>query len=585
MPSRNLCRSLHMYCLLLRVLSCFNLLLNAETYLEQNPQNNPGCSIALTPETEGEGNYAFHLGEHGSTPGGVTPGFWHDAVGQRIFSGMSCFPPPLHSGYIQLPENAYGSLGRPRRMASVRPDARQLTPQDACNGVPRCSLVSGWNAFNFLWLHDGYWLLLRAPRIYRSEQAPTYLATLRHTPLPSRIRLSSKVEKKQQMSPLRCPHFGATSGRSEVSIEPRRNARVGKTRDPGGNSPTSGIVRPDYHMRKSPGATPQGNRTRGGGGGGSEYTTAAANGVWHGKGRRVARQLCCGGAMVYTPKLLGSANRGGLTLHTERGGAVVTHWARIRKDPGSISSPAILISAFRDFPKSLQANAGIACPRPVLIGSRPNKTASGPTRRAEENNLHVRSFYSPPPPPPFSSDRDRNVTCELPSRFFLRRAYRPWGRWERVVSDVGGGVIAAAGSSATPCLRGGRRLKHPQAGCGEPQEAGRHDRPITVRALLTFERSDEPAERRVAARVTSRRRRTPQVLADHGAKHNSYLKFGIHSEYRTADRHAMSGNVVAAQCQLAVDSGPLDVAKRRTAGGSSYTSGPPCKHARISCTH
>ncbi|KAJ8889133.1 hypothetical protein PR048_008627 [Dryococelus australis] len=32
-------------------------------------------------------------------------------------------------------------------------------------------------------LHGGYWLLLRAPRMYSSEQAPAYLATVRHTPL------------------------------------------------------------------------------------------------------------------------------------------------------------------------------------------------------------------------------------------------------------------------------------------------------------------------------------------------------------------------------------------------------------------
>ncbi|KAJ8878639.1 hypothetical protein PR048_019222 [Dryococelus australis] len=44
---------------------------------------------------------------------------------------------------------------------------------------------------------------------------------------------------------------------------------------------------------------------------------------------------------------------------TERGGAVVTHWTRIREDPGSIPCPAILISVFHGFSKSLQANAGV----------------------------------------------------------------------------------------------------------------------------------------------------------------------------------------------------------------------------------
>ncbi|KAJ8878744.1 hypothetical protein PR048_019330 [Dryococelus australis] len=44
-------------------------------------------------------------------------------------------------------------------------------------------------------------------------------------------------------------------------------------------------------------------------------------------------------------------------IRTERGSAVVIHWTRIREYPGSIPCPAILISVFYGFPKSLQANA------------------------------------------------------------------------------------------------------------------------------------------------------------------------------------------------------------------------------------
>ncbi|KAJ8889310.1 hypothetical protein PR048_008809 [Dryococelus australis] len=44
---------------------------------------------------------------------------------------------------------------------------------------------------------------------------------------------------------------------------------------------------------------------------------------------------------------------------TERGGAMVTHCTRIWENPGSIPGPAILISVFHDFPKSLQANVGM----------------------------------------------------------------------------------------------------------------------------------------------------------------------------------------------------------------------------------
>ncbi|KAJ8870590.1 hypothetical protein PR048_029613 [Dryococelus australis] len=41
------------------------------------------------------------------------------------------------------------------------------------------------------------------------------------------------------------------------------------------------------------------------------------------------------------------------------GGAVVTHWTRIREDPGLIPGQAIPISVSHGFPKSLQANAGM----------------------------------------------------------------------------------------------------------------------------------------------------------------------------------------------------------------------------------
>ncbi|KAJ8867920.1 hypothetical protein PR048_031729 [Dryococelus australis] len=46
-----------------------------------------------------------------------------------------------------------------------------------------------------------------------------------------------------------------------------------------------------------------------------------------------------------------------LTLLTERGRAVVTHWTRIRQDPGLKPCPAILISVFHGSPKSPQVNA------------------------------------------------------------------------------------------------------------------------------------------------------------------------------------------------------------------------------------
>ncbi|KAJ8881343.1 hypothetical protein PR048_017824 [Dryococelus australis] len=44
---------------------------------------------------------------------------------------------------------------------------------------------------------------------------------------------------------------------------------------------------------------------------------------------------------------------------TERDGSVVSHWTSIREDPDSIPGPAILISVFHGFPKSLQTNDGM----------------------------------------------------------------------------------------------------------------------------------------------------------------------------------------------------------------------------------
>ncbi|KAJ8877809.1 hypothetical protein PR048_022267 [Dryococelus australis] len=59
--------------------------------------------------------------------------------------------------------------------------------------VPGRSLVSGRNAYSFSELHSGYWLLLRAPSGYSTEQAPDNLATLRHAPLQVRIRVSEII--------------------------------------------------------------------------------------------------------------------------------------------------------------------------------------------------------------------------------------------------------------------------------------------------------------------------------------------------------------------------------------------------------
>ncbi|KAJ8870980.1 hypothetical protein PR048_027282 [Dryococelus australis] len=76
-----------------------------------NPGSNPVWNRARFALMEGEGRggivvrlLASHQGEQSYIPGGVTPGFSHvgiapdDVAGRRVFSGISRFPPPLHSG-------------------------------------------------------------------------------------------------------------------------------------------------------------------------------------------------------------------------------------------------------------------------------------------------------------------------------------------------------------------------------------------------------------------------------------------------------------------------------------------------------
>ncbi|KAJ8871561.1 hypothetical protein PR048_027887 [Dryococelus australis] len=71
-------------------------------------------------------------------------------------------------------------------LLSTLPPLERSSAADATgrvSWVPCCSLASVRNAFISPRLHGGYWLLLRAPRMYSTEQAPANLATPHHTPL------------------------------------------------------------------------------------------------------------------------------------------------------------------------------------------------------------------------------------------------------------------------------------------------------------------------------------------------------------------------------------------------------------------
>ncbi|KAJ8873683.1 hypothetical protein PR048_024515 [Dryococelus australis] len=71
-------------------------------------------------------------------------------------------------------------------------------------------------------------------------------------------RLHTHVHSKSSMQLAAQPE---QRSEIEVSMEQRRNVRVGETGDPRVNPPTNGIVRHDFHVRKS-GRDPAGNGTR-----------------------------------------------------------------------------------------------------------------------------------------------------------------------------------------------------------------------------------------------------------------------------------------------------------------------------------
>ncbi|KAJ8891983.1 hypothetical protein PR048_004548 [Dryococelus australis] len=81
------------------------------------------------------------------------------------------------------------------------------------------------------------------------------------------VRRGSQLRRyRRRLTPARRITAGvragwSLSGTSEGGEEQRRNARAGETVDPRENPPTSGIVRHDYHARKS-GSSAARNRTR-----------------------------------------------------------------------------------------------------------------------------------------------------------------------------------------------------------------------------------------------------------------------------------------------------------------------------------
>ncbi|KAJ8883452.1 hypothetical protein PR048_015295 [Dryococelus australis] len=172
--------------------------------------------------------------------------------------------------------------------------ALQLTPQELCSGSLACSLVSGQHALSVPGLHGGYWLLLHAPRMYSSEQALAYLATLHHKPLKCRMvglpwaegvePCSLHLESSAALDGEQCPLCGASEDEvveevprnttwlqpecrlspgslTEVNIDQPECKGGVKREIPERIRPTSGVVLHDSHENKS-GSDTAGYRTR-----------------------------------------------------------------------------------------------------------------------------------------------------------------------------------------------------------------------------------------------------------------------------------------------------------------------------------
>ncbi|KAJ8866074.1 hypothetical protein PR048_033598 [Dryococelus australis] len=118
--------------------------------------------------------------------------YLHGIIGAAVAERLDCSP-PTEANRVQSP-------------AGSRQD---FSKRESFQTIP---LVSGYieNIYKAS-LHGGYWLLLRATRIYSTEQAPAYLATLHHMALeggPYRI-ISAAGDADTRTS---CSTVDASSG-------------------------------------------------------------------------------------------------------------------------------------------------------------------------------------------------------------------------------------------------------------------------------------------------------------------------------------------------------------------------------------
>ncbi|KAJ8867388.1 hypothetical protein PR048_031189 [Dryococelus australis] len=165
-------------------------------------------------------------GETGSNPGGAAPEFSHvgivpgGAAGRRVFSRLSRFPQPFHTGIVPY--------------------------------SPRFSLIGSQD------LQDKSLPNLSSPFASRAAWRPDFLSGLypgdENDTQKGLAREGVHSTRRERHTPPRLYFLS----RRQIG---RRNENTGETGDPRGNPPTSYIVRHDSDMRKS-GMNSAVNRTR-----------------------------------------------------------------------------------------------------------------------------------------------------------------------------------------------------------------------------------------------------------------------------------------------------------------------------------
>ncbi|KAJ8898324.1 hypothetical protein PR048_003684 [Dryococelus australis] len=170
-------------------------------------------------------------GEPGSILGRVTPGCSYggivqdDAADRRVFSGFSRLPRPF------IPVQPHTHLSHPYRLSRPR------------FFVPPLSLraFGGDSLLNFLRAQEGAHNQLRSTR--------TLVRNTPHTECVWKLNVMYSTDDNLKIKKKYCESMRVI----EASMQQRRNERAGETGDTRENSPTSGIVRHDSHVRKSGG--------------------------------------------------------------------------------------------------------------------------------------------------------------------------------------------------------------------------------------------------------------------------------------------------------------------------------------------